>query len=423
MIKIIHTADVHFGVENYGKVDPETGLHTRLLDFIQSFEYCIATAIREQADIFILAGDAYKTANPSPTHQKYLLQSLLKLQKAGIAIIIVVGNHDHPLSFGKAHALDVYASLPVQGFYVFSKPHAVKIQTKNGPVQVVGIPWPLRQNLLTKEDFRYKDFEKITDHISLATCNIIKKIANSLDPSIPSILTGHLTVNDGIFSGSEKKAIFGSDPLFAVNDLAIPPFNYVALGHLHRHQSLNLIGKTPVIYSGSIDRIDFGEIRDTKGFVMVNIDTISTGYDYERIAIVNFMPIPIRAMLEINIYLIAEGDHFSKQILDELKKYTLNNAIVKIFYHIPPGSLDTVDITLIYRSISHAWHIAGIIPIHKPLQRNTQLCTTANNQLSHKELLEKYFLGKGFDPVLIKKLIIKGCCFLDEAKDLEINHN
>lgn len=416
LIKIVHTADIHFGVENYGRIDSATGLHTRLLDFVKSFNICIDHAIKENADLFILAGDAYKTAIPSPTHQKYLLQSLLRLQKANIPIVIVVGNHDHPLSFGKAHALDVYAELPLSHFYVFSKPHAITIPTKNGPVQVVGIPWPLRQNLLTKEDFRYKDFEKITDHISTAVCEIIKKLALKLDPSIPAVLTGHLTVNNGIFSGSERRAVFGNDPLFTTQDLAIEPFNYVALGHLHRHQSLNDKNKTPVVYAGSIERIDFGEVRDTKGFVIAEIDTIKNAYNFERIADIRFVQLPTRKMLEINIVLEEHKDHFAKQIIDELKKYQIQNAIVKLFYHIPPGCMDTVDISLIHKHLSEAWFVAGIIPIHKPLSKGSRNDSTHNHHLSNQELLEKYFNNKGFSSEKTKELTTKACCILDQSK-------
>lgn len=74
MIRFIHTADIHFGVENYGKIDPVTGVHTRLLDFHRALSFCVDTAINEQVDFFLFAGDAYKTAHPSPTQQRMLTE-------------------------------------------------------------------------------------------------------------------------------------------------------------------------------------------------------------------------------------------------------------------------------------------------------------------------------------------------------------
>ena len=102
MIKFIHTADIHFGVENYGRIDHTTGIHTRLLDFYRALGVCIDRAIDEKVDFFLFAGDAYKTAQPTPTQQRLLLASFLRLFRAKIPIVMVIGNHDHALSFGKA---------------------------------------------------------------------------------------------------------------------------------------------------------------------------------------------------------------------------------------------------------------------------------------------------------------------------------
>src|SRR5579872_6312751 len=121
-MRFYHTADIHFGVENYGRIDPKTGIHTRLLDFRDSLARVIDRAIQEKIDFFLFSGDAYKTAHPTPTQQKLLVEQLLRLHASGIPVVIIVGNHDHPLSFGKANALDVFGYLPVEGFYVFSKP-------------------------------------------------------------------------------------------------------------------------------------------------------------------------------------------------------------------------------------------------------------------------------------------------------------
>ena len=64
-MKILHTADIHIGVENYGKIDPETRTSTRLSDFLRSFDEIVSFAIQETVDLVIIAGDAYKSRNPS----------------------------------------------------------------------------------------------------------------------------------------------------------------------------------------------------------------------------------------------------------------------------------------------------------------------------------------------------------------------
>ena len=71
MIRFIHTADIHLGVENYGKIDQKTGIHTRLLDFSHALEYCIDYAIEQKVDFFLFCGDAYKTTSPSPCNKNF----------------------------------------------------------------------------------------------------------------------------------------------------------------------------------------------------------------------------------------------------------------------------------------------------------------------------------------------------------------
>ncbi|NBV41073.1 exonuclease subunit SbcD, partial [bacterium] len=271
MIQFIHTADIHFGMENYGRIDPVTGIHSRLLDFEKSLTTCINYAIDKNVDLFVFAGDAYKTAHPSPTQQKLLVSCFLKLYKAGIPTVIVVGNHDNPLSFGKATALDIFANLPVDGFYVFAKPELKIIPTKNGPVQIIGMPWPNRHQLSLSGAYHVKNAQDITTQISTALSTKIQNLVQELHPTIPSILVGHLTVSSGVFSGSEKRAVYGHDPVLLPSQLALSPLNYVALGHLHRFQELNPNGSIPIVYSGSIDRIDFGERKEEKGFCHVTI--------------------------------------------------------------------------------------------------------------------------------------------------------
>jgi exonuclease SbcD len=360
MIKFIHTADVHFGVENYGKVDQETGLHSRFLDFVKSFEFCVDTAIKNDVDFFLFAGDAYKTAYPTPTQQKQFLRILFKLQQKKIPIIIVVGNHDHPLSFGKSHSLDVFSTVPLEGIHVFSKPDILNLKTKSGPVQIVGIPWPLRHNLISKDKHWIKTPQEISAYISEKVGMIIKDFADKLDEKIPSILTAHLSVSNGCFSGSERCAVFGSDPLFLPSQLAIKPFDYVALGHLHRHQVVNENSYPPIVYSGSIDRIDFGERKEKKGFCLVKLDSKSE----KRRSSYEFVEIATRSMCQIDIKLSAGNQ--TKQLLKKIEECDINGAIIKIVYHLPDDVSDKVDLHAIQRACSNAHCIASITPVRKP---------------------------------------------------------
>jgi exonuclease SbcD len=360
-MKFIHTADAHFGVENYGKIDTKTGIHSRLLDFSDNFKRIVDYAIEANVDFFLFCGDAYKTANPTPTQQKLLAQHMLRLHAAHIPVVIIVGNHDHPLSFGKAHALDVFAYLPLDGFHVFSKPDLITLTTKSGPVQIVGIPWPLRNHVVTSHLHRFKDHNEITAYLSEKIGDIITAFAEKIDPSTPALLAGHLTVNSGKFSGSEKCAIYGTDPVFMPSQLARKEFDYVALGHLHGHQNLNQSGTPAIVYPGSCERVDFGERKESKGFCLVTIE--NNGSDKQ--CSYKFITLPTRPMLHLETVLEPLGDQ-TQQLLNVIKHHVLDDAIVKIVYHLPEGKNDTVDLTAIQNACQRALYLVGIIPIHQP---------------------------------------------------------
>lgn len=403
MIKFVHTADVHFGMENYGRLDVKTGIHSRLLDFEQALNFCVKVAIENEVDFFLFAGDAYKTPNPTPTHQKLLANCLLKLHKAKIPIVMVVGNHDNPLSFGKAHALEIFQQIPLEGFYIAAKPQTIFLHTKSGPVQIVAIPWPTRNSIaINNEHLNLNQFE-VTKYISQAVCKIIQDFASKLDPALPAVLSGHLTVSSGIFSGSEKQAIYGVDPLFMPSQLAIEPFDYVALGHLHRFQSLNSSNKPPIVYSGSIERVDFGERNEEKGFCLVTIkNKQDTCYE--------FIKTPTRSFIQIDVNLV-ETDNQTEQILNKISRYNVVGAVIKIVYYLQVNQKDRVDLNVIQQYCSKAWYIVGIFPIRIEVKRERRAALKID--MSLKKLLELYFESKPEYKVEYREKLIEKAMLLE----------
>lgn len=412
MINFIHTADAHFGVENYGKIDARTGVHTRLLDFYRAFNACVQYAIKNQVDFFLFCGDAYKTASPSPTQQKLLVHALVQLHRAGIPVVAVVGNHDHPLTFGKAHALDILSNVPVSGFHVFNKPGILRLNTKNGPIQIVGIPWPTRTTISLSTTQMQVSTGQITQYISQKIGQLIRGYAQELNPQEPAILAAHLTVSSGTFSGSEKRAVYGTDPLFLPSQLAIEPFDYVALGHLHRHQNAApKESSIPIVYAGSIERIDFGEATEDKGFCHVHIPAKGQ-------AKYTFIPIAARRFIKIELTL-SPGNH-TQQILEQIEKQQIAGAVVKIIYNVPLGMRDEVDLKQIQHACQNAQCVIGIIPIKASEHKERRSIDTQNIDLEH--LLLAYFISradyKELAPELVRKtLALKHLCHEHQGLD------
>lgn len=350
-------------MENYGRIDPQTGIHSRLLDFQRALNACIDTAIAQDVDLFVFAGDAYKTAHPSPTQQRLLFDCFLRLFEAKIPIVMVIGNHDNPVSFGKAHSLDLFSRIPVAGFHVMAQPESIVVQTKNGPVQIVGIPWPSRTTL-SLSNHPFANVNEMNAFISSRVAELIAHYAKQLDHVLPAILVAHLTVGSASFSGSEKRAICGQDPIFFPSQLAVAPFDYVALGHLHRHQQLQPNGTPPIVYSGSIERIDFGERQEEKGFSLATIQSKnSTQY--------SFIPVPTRSFVQIEATL-PEGKNQTLFLTDEIARHTIKDAIVKIVYHVPAQTADRVDTRAVQEACGQALDLVAITPVHTPTARQTR---------------------------------------------------
>jgi exonuclease SbcD len=291
--------------------------------------------------------------------------------------------------------------LPLDGFHVFSKPDTLVLSTKAGPIQIVGIPWPNRHNISLKEDYFVQTATDITDHIAQTLATIIAKKATELDPKIPAILAGHLTVSNGIFSGSERKAIYGHDPVLLPSQLAIPPFDYVALGHLHRFQNLQEHG-TPIVYSGSIDRVDFGERKEEKGFCVVSI-TQDKQCSFE------FITIPTRPFIQIDVILEPHIDK-TTQILQAIEKHSIKDAIIKITYKLTAAMIDDVDVKKIQLACHQAMYLVGIIPLRELATRSYR--SILSNEMDLPTLLNHYFTSK-------EHLKEKACQLLEKTLELQ----
>ncbi|MFP4324011.1 MAG: exonuclease SbcCD subunit D, partial [Anaerolineales bacterium] len=104
MLRVLHFADIHIGMENYGRTDPVTGLSSRVMDFVRRLDDMVEYARAHEVDLVIFAGDAFKTRNPNPTYQRefaYRIQDLAEL----CPVVLLVGNHDLPTNARRASSI------------------------------------------------------------------------------------------------------------------------------------------------------------------------------------------------------------------------------------------------------------------------------------------------------------------------------
>ncbi len=384
-MRLLHFSDIHIGMENYAKLDPETGLSTRLLDFFKTFDFIVDLAIKEAVDAVVFAGDAYKTRDPNPTQQRGFGERIKRLAKSGIPTILVVGNHDTPNAEGRANTLDIYSALEIDNVYVSRQPEYLKISTKNGTLQIITLPW-LHKN----------DYKTITEKINTLYENI--------DTSSPAIFLSHLEV-EGASYGSEKGLAIANDvtvPLSLIQDKRL---SYVALGHIHKHQVLS---KNPlVVYSGSPQRIDFGEEKEEKGVCLVEIPNPQT-------ASFEFIPTNARIFLTIEVNLKADDINPTQTIISEIKKHDVEDKVVRVIINIPAGLDKEIQMDQVKKVLVGANFIAGISRNVERTERVRMDAGTEVESLTPVQALQKYFEFKKYTPEKQKQLEQYASVLLDE---------
>jgi exonuclease SbcD len=345
-MKILHFGDVHIGMENYGHIDSTTGLNTRFLDFLNSMDQIINYAKKNNPDIILFSGDAYKDRNPSPTHQREFAIRIKELAQIA-PVVMVVGNHDLPQAMEKANTLDIFSALKVKNLYVSRIPEILLIETRSGLIQVLTLPWMTKSKLLENIKFSNKNQKELQKLLSTEIIKIVKNLIKKSDKKIPIIVNAHISFENAIFS-SERSVMLGSDLIISKNTFRFPQIKYVALGHIHKFQ---IVQNHPLtIYSGSIDRIDWGEEKEKKGFVMIDVKSKT---DYQ------FIPIITRKFTTININL-TNSDDFNQSIKEQIQKYDVADAIVRVKVKVPEELADQITDNDIRRNLSSANYISSI---------------------------------------------------------------
>ena len=295
-MRLVHLGDLHLGTENYGRPDPQTGLNSRLFDFLRCFDVAVDCAIERNVDLVVFAGDAYRSREPSPTHQREFARRIHRLVSAGIPVLLVAGNHDLPSLPAKASSLDVFSALEVPGVTVVRRPQVIDQDTKSGVIRCACLPALLRSALLTDEDRRL-DADALRRTLSRRLAQAAAQLADAVDGFSPSILIAHIGV-EGAMVGSEAGLISGAEPMVPLAAVADARYVYVALGHVHRFQEMN--ARPPVVYCGSLDRVDFGEEGQEKGFVVVDIEQ-GVGESKAWRASYEFVPTPARRFVTVDV--------------------------------------------------------------------------------------------------------------------------
>ena len=354
-MQIVHFSDLHIGVENYGRLDPSTGLSTRMGDFLSALDELVEYCLDNEVDLVLFAGDAFKSREPKQTQQREFAKRIARLANAGVQVFLLVGNHDLPYALAQATAVEIYHTLEIENVTVADRVGTWRINTKSGPVQVVGLPWPRRSVLLTRDMIRNLTFDQINDRLQRLLTDLLRKEADALDPSVPAVLTAHVTVAQATV-GSERSMMIGNDHVLLLSNVALPQFEYVGLGHIHKTQVLT--ESPPVVYSGSMQRVDFSEEKDPKGFYVIDVDAaLPQG---KRVTDYRFQPIQARPFLTIDVDIPPDDPDPTSTIVRRVQDSAVADAVVRLRIKVAAELEPMIIDSEIKKALASAHFVASI---------------------------------------------------------------
>jgi len=357
-------ADIHYGINRHSKIDPKESLPeiTLLCE-----DYCsrvVEYAVEKDADFFVISGDIFHSSNPTTTQMKRFAKLLKPLIDSGIQIVMVAGNHDLPKHESRSSPVDLFSTIAE----IFAedaktliktastKPGYVDLESKRGEkARFYLLPYvhPMRalkvyekqkgEGSMDVESVRRIWAEVIGEQIERFVTR-----SKKMEGVDASILCCHLTTSNAVM-GELELLVSAFDEALPISLLQNDVFDYIALGHAHKHQVVS--HNPPAVYSGSIHRISFNEEGEEKGFVDVIIENGETTW--------NFVKLDVREYTTIRVDATGSSDP-TDMIIQEIGRIRSENerkivgAVVRLIVKIDNSSLRYVNFNKIYDSLKDA---------------------------------------------------------------------
>jgi exonuclease SbcD len=396
-IRLLHFADLHVGMENYGKLDPATGVSSRITDFLDRLDEVVAFAADYDADLVVFAGDAFKTRDPDPTQQREFARRLKQLASRA-PVFMLVGNHDIPGIAARATSIDIFRTLEVSNVTVGRGIGSQVFRTKRGPVFVGWVPFPVRNRLLTQDEHRGASVEELDRAVEkLLTDELAELARKAAEHDMPRVLAGHFSVGGAVF-GSERSVMLGRDLVIQKSALADPAWDFVALGHIHKHQNLtprSAVGAPPIVYSGSLERIDFGEEAETKGFCWVTLARGETVWE--------FKPVQARPFRTVRVDAREEEDP-TAAVVAAIQQQEVAGAVARVIIQLREGQEAALRRREVESALAGCAYIASISVEVERSTRLTGLGATPE-ALTPVQWVERYFEARQKPPERVAVLL------------------
>lgn len=378
---IQHISDPHIGAARHGHRNPETGENTADESVIRCFEHAIRTGQERGVAAQIISGDIWDRGTPTPEMIARVIDPLRESIRNGIQVIAEDGNHGrHGVRPGHRGPAELLRAI---GVTVYDQVGMHTVVTHSGPLHVLGVPWPQRAVLAHQAGVDDVDPAQLDEILADYLSELIEDQMEAADIGAGEhlVVSSHITINEGtLHRGSETvvnpKGVFEEIQL-PIEALTATGAHYVALGHLHEHQHVG----PRASYSGSLDRLTFGEAEDPKGTLLVGL----TDADPTR----EFIPTPARRLLNLHLDADAEPD------LSDLEPGTLVKA------HLASG--ERVVPEPIRKTITAAG--ARLVKTKPAPMKRTVTATKIQNGLTLTDATRQWAKAEKLDSTTTQKLL------------------
>ncbi len=298
MIRILHTADIHLGVETFGYTR-ENGINSRISDYLAMLDSLVSVAVTQKYDAFLIAGDIFENERPSNYVVTEFSKRIRSLLDGGVAVIITPGNHETSSSARVPSVLEIIRALKpskadnpdIACHVIGSQPKSpgdmptlgnlCQIPTRSGLLQVLAMPYPRRSEILTSDELKnQKSREEAKNLAAVKYLDRTEELARKALPELPSIFVGHFGIKEAQMQPG-RLGYLAEDVVFSAFDImnalskSKAVFTYIALGHYHNPQM-----PTPnLTESVEIEDLD-GNLQKISG---INLDKVYKYSDFSTI--------------------------------------------------------------------------------------------------------------------------------------------
>lgn len=405
-LRVLHFADLHLGIANYGPVNPQSGLGARAQDFLARLDELVGLAREHDVDLTVFAGDAFHSRSPNPTLQREFARRVQAFARQA-PLLLLTGRHDLPLQPRRASSLEIYATLDVAGVHVCNDYGLRQIDTRRGPLVVTTAPWPGRARLLPEARGTLS-----TAKLSEALTARLKALAAEADDfDMPRLLVAHVAVC-GAQPGSEAGYVPGDAPAVPLDVLADPRQDHVALGYHHRHQDLT-VGRAEgpaVVCSGAPERLDFSEEDAPRGACLIEMARGATRW--------RFLPLAARPLRSLHLDL-RDSAAPAAALQGALAVEELEGVILRLLLQLSADNEAALDADALHEALRSAgvWHLAGL---QREVERPHRRTRGGVEGLEPLPLLQHYLTSRDTPPQRQKALLDAAARLL---RDVEAGSN